>query len=529
VSAVRRRILLATLLAASAVCTPAASAAITGTVLDTRGAPVSGAVIGFVDATGQNDWRTSTDLVGHFTLNVSTAAPGPVVFPGTLYVSFSDRCTQGTYPSTQIPVAADGAAVGPVTFAVNAFCSLTAPMFGFHPPEDATAYVDPDAGRVISAPGGVAWLRLQIPDASTGNTVTYAGAPIGGYGTGGYAKLTAPATPGSGPMSVTFTADGVTATRLLGTLTVTGGTPLPVSSAGADFEVALDVSGSMATADTQALRKTALHDLLDRARPGDRLGAFAFDAQADPIFTLQPITPANAGSLATLGDRAIAERGATDFDVAFAQASADLTAPGAYDPARPKVVILLTDGSESADAYGNTHLLLAGNPTGRPWPVCVVQMAPRFEAGDVALLRRFSGETAGVYTAVTAPADVPGALDRCLGRSGAGPAVTTRAVTFTRPGTSRQVTTKLAAGLASAAFRADFARGGKLTPVLIDPNGRRHTVTAPGSGIVYKHSATASAFQVRRPAAGTWKLVLTAKALVSGKLSAHIRVTQVKA
>ncbi|HET6171756.1 MAG TPA: VWA domain-containing protein [Gaiellales bacterium] len=528
-SGARRLAIAVAVLAGAAVCVPGACANITGSVTDATGVPLVDASIGVVDAVGENTWHAASDTTGHFSLNLSTASPAAAVFPVTLYISYSDRCAEGPRPALTMTITADGAVAPPVVFAVNPFCSLIGESFAFYP-TDASAYADSAAGRIISPPGGVAYLHLQIPDRSSGIALSYAGAVIGAYPNGAAARVTAPAATGSGPLSLAFTVDGVASTRPLGALTVTGGAPpLAASPAGTDIELALDISGSMATSDPRYLRKAAVHDLVERAGPTDRLGAFAFDDQIDPLFDLQRVTAANAASLATLGDRGVTERGGTDFSAAFAHAYDALTAPAVTDPARRKYVILLTDGSQSAGIYDNSHLLLAGNASGRPWPICVVQLARRLEIDDVALLKRIAAETGGLYTAATTPGDLSGALDRCLGGATGSPAVRTKVVTFSKPGSSRQVAAKLAGGLASAAFRVDYSRGAKLSLVLLDPRARTHTLGAPGAGVTVKHSATAVSFRVSRPAVGTWRLVLTATSLVSGRFVAHVRITPVAA
>ena len=71
---------------------------------------------------------------------------------------------------------------------------------------------------------------------------------------------------------------------------------------------------------------------------------------------------------------------------------------------------------------------MAANPTGRPWPVCAVQLGAQFQPADVARLKRIAAETGGQY----ATAQTNTALTRRLPRAASAPRRTS-ARSSTRP------------------------------------------------------------------------------------------------
>jgi hypothetical protein len=299
----------------------------------------------------------------------------------------------------------------------------------------------------------------------------------------------------------------------------------PATSSGVDVEVVIDISGSMSGTDPQFLRKDAMRALLGLVGKSDRLGAVGFDDKFEPIFDLQAVSDGNSGALAALADQHILDRGGTDYNVAFAQAYGALTLPAVYDPARPKYVIFLTDGGHNAGDYDNGHLLMAANPTGRPWPVCAIQLGKAFQPEDVARLKRIAAETGGEYATAAGNTALSDDFRRCLGAATNQTTIVDRNVTFTATGKARTLTRKLAAGYAVAKFFVSFTPGGKLVPVLVDPSGKRHTPGSPGRNVVFRHSGTFSLFKVLKPKRGSWSVVMTPKLLVQGRLAARVSVT----
>ena len=378
---------------ALAALAPGASADITGTVVSGAGAPLTGVAVRAVDATGQSVTSAYTGGTGTYNLYISTYSPP--AFPLTVTYSYDDPCLP--YGSAALTAAqaagADGAVLPAIGLAARELCPASSYSFSSTAPAP-TAYVDTTGGRVISGAGGIAYLRLAIPFGATGLTVLYNGAPIGGAvppASGYYAQITAPATGGSGTLTANYAVDGTPISRTLGTMVVIGAIAAPpATSAGVDVEVVIDISGSMSGTDPQFLRKDAMRALLGLVGKNDRLGAVGFDDKFEPVFDLQGVTDANSGALASLADQHILDRGGTDYNVAFSKGYEALTLPAVYDAARPKYVIFLTDGAHNASDYNNGHLLMSANATGRPWPVCAVQLGTQFQAADVERLKRIA-------------------------------------------------------------------------------------------------------------------------------------------
>ncbi len=524
---VRRSAIVAAVLGACAVLVPAASADITGTVTSGSGAPLYGVSARAVDATGANVTTGYTNAAGQFTLSIY----GTPVFPLTVTYEYTDPClpyTSAALTATQ-PAAADGAVLPAVALAALAFCAADSSNFGATaaPP---SAYVDPAAGRVLSPAGGIGYLRLPISYSATGLTLLYNGVPIGssaGSSYSGYnASFTAPAAGGSGALTATYAVDGVAYSATLGTLVVIGAiTTPPASSSGVDIEVVIDISGSMSGTDPQFLRKDAMRALLGLVGKNDRLGAVAFDDTFEPVFDLQAVTDANSGALAKLADQHILDRGGTNYNVAFAKGYEALTLPAVYDPARPKYVIFLTDGAHNVGDYNNGHLLMAANPTGRPWPVCAVQLGSQFQPVDVARLKRIAAETGGQYATATSNTALSDDFRRCLGAATNQRTIVDTNVTFKTLGKAKTITKRIAGRFSVAKFFVSFTPGGKLIPVLIDPRGVRHTPGSPGKNVVFRRSGTFYLFKVLRPKQGKWSVVMTPRLLVQGALAARVSVT----
>jgi hypothetical protein len=528
----RRLGLIGALACAFAVLVPAASADITGAVTSGAGSPLTSVYVHAVDATGASVTSDITDAAGRYSLSIF----GTPVFPLTVSYEYTDPCQSYSTPALTAsqPAPADGVPLPNVGLAALEFCAASSSNFkSSTPPAPApppNAYVDPAGGRVLSPAGGIGYLRLPISSSATGLTVLYDGVAIGSsasatYG-GYYAQFTAPAAGGSGTLTASFTVDGVAYARTLGTLVVIGAVAAPpASSNGVDIEVVVDISGSMSGTDPQFLRKDAMRALLGLVGKNDRLGAVAFDDLFEPVFDLQAVTDANSGALAKLAGQHILDRGGTDYNVAFAKGYEALTAPAVYDASRPKYVIFLTDGGHNAGDYNNGHLLMAANPTGRPWPVCAVQLGTQFQPSDVARLKRIASETGGQYATAQTNTALSDAFRRCLGTATNQRTIVDTSVTFKALGTSKQITKKISAKFSVAKFFVSFTPGGKLIPVLIDPKGAKHTPGSPGKSVVFRRSGTFYLFKVPHPKLGKWTVVMTPKALVSGALAARVSVT----
>lgn len=132
------------------------------------------------------------------------------------------------------------------------------------------------------------------------------------------------------------------------------GPPVAPPQAGRDLMLAVDLSASMGEEDMQlgaravdrlTAAKAVLADFLDR-RAGDRIGLIVF---GDRAFALTPLTLDRDSVRQQLGDTVVGLAGrATALGDAIALAVKRLRQPEAAQPAREQVLILLTDGVNTA-------------------------------------------------------------------------------------------------------------------------------------------------------------------------------------
>ncbi|HWH15598.1 MAG TPA: VWA domain-containing protein, partial [Miltoncostaeaceae bacterium] len=477
-----------------------AHADVTVTVTGPGGIPVVDETVTLREPDGSFAASRDTDAQGRAV--IPTAALTGSVAPYTAHVSFYDDCRQDTV-TAQSGALADGASAA-LSVEVLALCAGRAP---FDQP-DPTGLVDVPGQRVLVPPGGTADIDVLAPFSAQNLVVTAGGAPIGSAASGDDVRITAPGTGYEGPLQLTYTLGGVPVSHGIGTLVARRVAP-PVPLPGPiDLQAIVDVSGSMASNDPQFVRRDAVRLLVDLARPGDRLGAVGFDNEVKPIFDLTAI-PAGATVGEGLKRRAnarIVNAGGTDYNDGMDAAWASLTATPGVDPQRQKGLIFLTDGAHNSGTYLNGHLRFAFTPSGRPWPVCAIQLGPRssFQAEDVARLKRIAAETGGRYFATSRAGDLTDIYFRCFGLTTGQRTIANRTFTF-RPKQSRQYVQRIPRGLPQATFFLGWGNGVyQLT--LTDPKGRRYTAAKPGKGVVFRRGATFAFFRVTKPRAGVWKV-----------------------
>ena len=164
----------------------------------------------------------------------------------------------------------------------------------------------------------------------------------------------------------------------------------PVSN----IQTIIDDSGSMLGTDSGKLRVAAVKLLIDT--PGNEqitLGAVEFGGGFDPadptaavtLFPPQPIGPNAAAMKAALQASIDADNGITDYNAAFARATADN--PNA------KARIFLTDGGHNVGDYANGH---QGGP-----PTYVIGFSSATTGEDGLRLQQIASETGGRYFAST--------------------------------------------------------------------------------------------------------------------------------
>jgi hypothetical protein len=302
--------------------------------------------ITLVDGDGSSEGFDSTDVDG----NYSVTPFGGSTRPYLVKVSAVDSCdTAGSaFRELAIGPFPDGSAGGNLILDVKSFCSGFQESGG--PPP--TAIIDPALARIVSLPGGVAYLNLRNIVGISATDIQFVladGTPVGGRPDSTNVAITAPAADYDGPLLVGFTVEGQRYTRTIGTLTARKATA-PVALPGPiDLQANVDVSGSMATTDPANVRRDAVNLLLDLARPADRVGATGFDNVFRPIFHSTVITGKAAviRRLKSLAGAGIGNFGDTDYNFGLFEGYRALSSPG-LDPNRQKAVIFLTDGAEPA-------------------------------------------------------------------------------------------------------------------------------------------------------------------------------------
>lgn len=510
-------------LALLAVAPAAASADIQGTVVNPAGVPLPGVRVEATDADGTFADSATTDANGTYTLESSSLSGDPA--PYTLEFERFDQCrTSGEESTRRInsgPIA-DGATQN-ATLDVFDMCQ------GFQPSGSPTAagLVEREARRILVPPGGAVYVEaLLASDASGMQVVLQDGTVVGGANSGDNLGLIAPATGYEGPLFLRYTSNGAAVQRSLGTLIARAiGTPAPVTGP-VDLNAIVDISGSMSGNDPNFIRKDAVRLLIDLATPGDRIGAVAFDDQLEEIFGMTTITGSRAVSnpLKALADQKIVNDGGTNYNAGFDGSIAQLTGPG-IDPNRPKSVIFLTDGGHNSGEYANGHLRMAYNASGRPWPVCAIQLGPAgsFQTEDVARLKRIAAETGGQYFAAASAADLTSVYFRCFGRTTGERTLLNKAATY-RQGQQRTFRKRISRGTKETTFFVGWGNG-KYAVTLRDPNGKRRTGRRPGKGGTFRQGKTYAFYRVRNPKAGRWSLQVKARRLPTGRDRARTTIT----
>gem|GEM_PF-5217174 len=481
---------------------PAALADITVTVTGPGGIPIVDETVTIREADGSFAASEDTDAQGRAV--VPTADLAGDVGPYTATVEISDDCRTGfdANRTAQAAGLADGATAA-LTLDIIPLC---AGRTGFDQP-DATGFVDVPGQRVLVPPGGTVDLNVPAPFNAQNLTVTAGGAPLGTAPSGDDVRITAPAGGYEGPLQLSYTSGGAPVSHAIGTMVSRPvATPVPLPGP-IDLQAIVDVSGSMGSTDPQYVRRDAVRLLVDLARNGDRLGAVGFDNEVKPIFDLTTITGSAsvAARLKAAGNRGIVNAGGTDYNAGMDAAWASLTAAG-VDPQRQKGVIFLTDGAHNSGDYLNGHLRFAYTASGRPWPVCAVQLGPRssFQAEDVARLKRIAAETGGRYFSTQKAGDLTDIYFRCFGLTTGQRTIANRTFTF-RAGQSRQYVQRIPRNLPQATFFVGWGNGAYQL-VLTDPKGRRYTAAKPGKGVVFRRGATFAFFRVTKPRVGAWRV-----------------------
>ena len=379
----RRLGVIAAVLGIFAALAPAASADITGGVTSGAGGRSTTSACSAVDATGATAGSDYTDPAGNYSLDIYLAAGFPLTL--TLHLRRSVPAVRDA-PALTAAQAGGGRRrrLAAIALPAREFCAA-ARTASAAPPSPPTAYVDPAGGRVLSRAGGIAYLRLRDPVDATGLTVLYNGVPIGGAAAAG-SGLQRPDHGARGRRLRVAHRDlrdqrrAALAHARHARRDRHDQRPARHAPSGVDVEVVIDISGSMSGTDPQFLRKDAMRALLGLVGKNDRLGAVGFDDEVRA--RLRPAAGLRRQQRRARHARRPAHPQPRRHRLqrrASRKGYEGLTLPGGLRPGAPQVRDLPDRRRAQRGDYDNAHLLIAANPTGRPWPVCAVQLGKEFQ------------------------------------------------------------------------------------------------------------------------------------------------------
>jgi len=282
----------------------------------------------------------------------------------------------------------------------------------------------------------------------------------------------------------------------------------PVSN----IEAIIDDSGSMSFSDANKLRVAALELLIDT--PGNEkitLGAVEFGGQigfpgeppaADTVFPPEAIG-ANADAMKRALDARInADNGLTDYNAAFARATAD-------NPAA-KARIFLTDGGHDAGEYNNGH---RGGP-----PTYVIGFGGATFGADGDRLRTIASETGGRAFLQTDDRNLQAVMNE----------IGTTLTCQSPPKAFRDAFTKVGQARAHGVSLATKAKSAQLTLSWSSP---LDSFTISGLRVVKRGKVVAVAARKRHLKVTTRKgstfLVVKVGNLTRGKLQFKVRATRI--
>lgn len=495
-----RRLALAGAFTAALVAAPTALADLTGRVTTPAGVPIEGASVRVSDASGSSRSDT-TDATGSY--SISTFSLGSLSGPLSVRVTDFDTCrpsSENELIGAPVP-AADGAVVD-LTLDMRTICTVRFPPRGL---PDASAFVDPTTGIILSGPGGIAHVTTPlVPTQADQVTITLAdGTPIGS-GTRASTTISAPASYQGTLTAVWRSDEGATGAHPVAYLDARPNPGAQPAFGPFDLAAVVDLSGSMGGTDPENRRLDATHLLIELASPGDRLLGVGFDDIERPVFPRTTVrTLQDRRNLRATARQNIRNFGGTDYDTGLAAAYAQLTA----DPARPEVpkgAIFLTDGGHNDGAYENTHLRFARNGTDRSWPICVVQLGDSFNTLDEQRLRRIAADTGGRYLRAPTNIQLESLYFQCRGTS-TGARTTLRRTNAFRVGTKRIYASRVAKRQLRATFFVSWGEG-KYRLRLFQPGRKAPYTRSVGKRVRLVKGRTFQYFQVTAPRPGRWRL-----------------------
>jgi hypothetical protein len=202
---------------------------------------------------------------------------------------------------------------------------------------------------------------------------------------------------------------------------------VPGCTPAGNVEAIIDDSGSMSGNDFNELRRTGMELFIKAPANANRtLGAVAFGSDASTVFSPGPIGANSGAMIAALNSAIDADDGATDYNAAFAKATADN--PNA------QARIFLTDGEHTDfPEYANGH---RGGP--RTYVVGLGIGAPGQGVAAADLLQQVATETGGRYFPEVDAASLQPTFNTITSIVGCQPLPKTlKTGTFTREGQSK--------------------------------------------------------------------------------------------
>lgn len=504
----RASLALAATVVATAISAPTALATVSGSTTNAAGVPISGARAEVRDAAGVIVSTEIANSTGAFA--VTNAELSGHAGPFTIITTYFDACRESDQRARTTTTAGvpDGSTV---TVSLDALSFCAPPSVPSTLP-GANGLADGPAGQVVIPKNGRAYIDVDRASGLTGLSLalddgTAVGGPVAGSTR--LFEVLAPKAAYSGGLNLRF---GAGQSARIADLVVDPSRTPATGATNLDLVNVVDISGSMSSNDPTFRRKDAVGLVLDLSRTGDRVGAVGFDSRAESIFGLTRIAGrSTVNRLRRLANKRIVNRGGTDYDRGLRAAFTQLSK--APDPSRPKAAIFLTDGAHGG-SYDNTHLKFAANGTGRPWPICVVQLGRSFARTDVARLKRIATDTGGLYVSAPSNTKLTDLYFRCRGRT-AGELSGGSARTTLKPRQARVFSQKIPAGLAELTFFASWNRG-TVDLAVQRPGGPVYTAKRRPKTVSFRKGPRYAFFRIKNPKAGKWRVQVRARNAVGG-------------
>jgi hypothetical protein len=271
---------------------------------------------------------------------------------------------------------------------------------------------------------------------------------------------------------------------------------VPPSKLGVAF--VLDDSGSMFSSDPTNLRGTATGVGLDQMPDGAVAATSTFDGLAYETFGPTALS-GSRDTLKSQVENALGSGGGTDYEIAFQEASRQLAAmPAAVDR---KAVVFLSDGEPNDPSYTADQTIAAAHT-----PIYTIGFGDA-PGGELAGIAARSGGQAFV---VRSPGEAQAVFARIISLLTCDAAQTTAQVEL-QPGETRSF--PFAVTDTDREFRALAAWSiGDVTVTLTRPDGSTLSPGTQGAGESFIRELTYASVKGVNPAAGSWKMNVTADA-----------------